>query len=734
MFLARQWVAKRWQSSGPAPSIRTFNKVLVANRGEIACRVFRSAKKMGKSTVAVYSEADAQARHVREADEAVLVGGAASSDSYLRIDRVLSAIKKSGADAVHPGYGFLSENAEFVAALEEHDVRFIGPNSKAMLVMGDKIASKQSAVDAGVNVIPGFIGEVNGVDEAVRIANEIGYPVMMKASSGGGGKGMRVAWNDDETREGFALSRAEAKSSFGDDRMLIEKFIDEPRHIEIQVLADMHGNCVYLAERECSIQRRNQKVLEEAPSVFIDEETRRAMGEQAVALAKAVDYCSAGTVEMLVDSQRNFYFLEMNTRLQVEHPITEFVTNQDIVEHMIRVAEGHPLSITQDDVRVRGWATEARVYAEDPIRDFLPSIGRLTRYREPPASFDVQVSADAAADNNSSSSSSNEQAGEQAQDDNIASAVVRIDAGVHEGSEISMHYDPLVSKLITFGPTRHASIEAMRRALDNYVIRGLTSNIGFLRSVLSHPRYVSGNITTKFIEEEYPDGFKGHKLADTERRQLTVAAALIRAMRQERKASVDGQLDMARHPDVYNYHVRIGQPGGAAVPKDAPAVAISVDLDEQLVKFGDEQFAVNLPAVAFDDSLLLDATLDGAEFTTQLVQDTHGGLLLQHCGNNYMVDVLTDQERAVLEHLPAPVELNTDDMLISPMPGQIIEVFVEPGQSVEPGQKLAIIEAMKMRNVLIAPRQAIIESVPIEAGDTVSVDDILVKFEPKAKK
>nr|XP_020657262.1 propionyl-CoA carboxylase alpha chain, mitochondrial isoform X2 [Pogona vitticeps] len=473
------------------PKEKTFEKLLIANRGEIACRVIKTCKKMGIKTVAIHSDVDSNAVHVKMADEAVCVGPAPTSKSYLNMDAILEAIKKTRAQAVHPGYGFLSENKEFSRRLASEDVSFIGPDMHAIQAMGDKIESKLLAKNAKVNTIPGYDGVVKDADEAVRIAREIGYPVMIKASAGGGGKGMRIAWDDEETREGFRFSSQEAASSFGDDRLLIEKFIDNPRHIEIQVLGDKHGNALWLNERECSIQRRNQKVIEEAPSTFLDPETRRAMGEQAVALAKAVKYSSAGTVEFLVDSKKNFYFLEMNTRLQVEHPITECITSLDLVQEMIRVAKGYPLRHKQSDIPINGWAVECRVYAEDPYKSFgLPSIGRLSQYKEP-----------------------------------LHVPGVRVDSGVQQGSEISIYYDPMISKLITYGSNRAEALQRMEEALDNYVIRGVAHNIALLREVITHPRFIQGDINTKFLPEVYPEGFKGHKLTDPEKRELLVTAA-----------------------------------------------------------------------------------------------------------------------------------------------------------------------------------------------------------------
>uniref|UniRef100_A0A8C1MJT5 Propionyl-CoA carboxylase alpha chain, mitochondrial n=1 Tax=Cyprinus carpio TaxID=7962 RepID=A0A8C1MJT5_CYPCA len=495
------------------PTEKTFDKILIANRGEIACRVIKTCKKMGIKTVAVHSDVDSSAVHVKMADEAVCVGPAPTNKSYLNMDAIMNAIKQTGAQAVHPGYGFLSENKQFAKRLAAEGVSFIGPDTHAIQAMGDKIESKLIAKAAKVNTIPGFDGVVKDAEEAVKIAGEIGYPVMIKASAGGGGKGMRIAWNDEETREGFRFSSQEAASSFGDDRLLIEKFIDNPRHIEIQVLADKHGNALWLNERECSIQRRNQKVVEEAPSTFLDPDTRRAMGEQAVSLAKAVKYSSAGTVEFLVDSKKNFYFLEMNTRLQVEHPITECITGLDLVQQMIRIAMGYKLQHKQSDIPINGWAIESRVYAEDPYKSFgLPSIGRLSQYQEP---LDLRN--------------------------------VRVDSGIEEGSDISIYYDPMISKLVTYGKTREEALKKMEEALDNYVIRGVTHNIPLLREIIVHPRFVSGDISTKFLPEVYPDGFKGHMLTAGERRELlaTAAALYVAVEIDGEKVEVSGEWNLA---------------------------------------------------------------------------------------------------------------------------------------------------------------------------------------------
>ncbi|MGL4279956.1 MAG: acetyl-CoA carboxylase biotin carboxylase subunit, partial [Albidovulum sp.] len=490
-----------------------FKKILIANRGEIACRVIKTARKMGIKTVAVYSDADRNALHVKMADEAVHIGPPPANQSYIVIDRIMEAIRQTGAEAVHPGYGFLSENMNFAAALEAEGVIFVGPPSPAIEAMGDKITSKKIAMEAGVSTVPGYMGLIADADEAVKISGEIGYPVMIKASAGGGGKGMRIAWNEQEAREGFESSKNEAANSFGDDRIFIEKFVTQPRHIEIQVLADKHGNAVYLHERECSIQRRNQKVIEEAPSPFLDEATRKAMGEQAVALAKAVGYTSAGTVEFIVDGNRNFYFLEMNTRLQVEHPVTELITGVDLVEQMIRVANGEPLPFRQDDLKINGWAMESRLYAEDPYRNFLPSIGRLTRYRPPVEGATAQ------------------------------GGIVRNDTGVFEGGEISMYYDPMIAKLCTWAPTRGQAIEEMRLALDTFEVEGIGHNLPFVGAVMDHPRFVSGNITTAFIAEEYPEGFQGATLSGHTIRRVAAAAAAMNRVAEIRRTRISGTMD-----------------------------------------------------------------------------------------------------------------------------------------------------------------------------------------------
>ena len=525
-----------------------FDKILIANRGEIACRVMKTAKKMGIKTVAVFSDADRNALHVKMADEAVNIGPPPANQSYIDIDKVIAAVKETNAKAVHPGYGFLSENSKFAKALADIDVIFVGPPASAIESMGDKITSKKIAREAGVNTVPGYMGVINDDDEALRISKEIGYPVMIKASAGGGGKGMRIAWNDTEVKEGFQSSKNEAASSFGDDRIFIEKFVTQPRHIEIQVLADSKGNCIYLGERECSIQRRNQKVVEEAPSSFLDEKTRREMGEQACKLAKAVGYSSAGTVEFIVDKDKNFFFLEMNTRLQVEHPVTELITNIDLVEQMILVAAGKPLSIAQKDVKLTGWAMESRLYAEDPYRNFLPSIGRLTRYR-PPAEI---------------------------QNKNF---IVRNDTGVYEGGEISMYYDPMIAKLCTWAPNRAEAIEQMRIALDRFEVEGIGHNLPFLAAVMDHKKFVSGNITTAFIAEEFSEGFSGVDLNDDKIKHLAACAAAMNRVAEIRRTKVSGRMD--------NHERRVGDDWVVQIDGKVFPVFVSADTAGANVMFED---------------------------------------------------------------------------------------------------------------------------------------------------
>uniref|UniRef100_A0A6Q2XRW8 Propionyl-CoA carboxylase alpha chain, mitochondrial n=1 Tax=Esox lucius TaxID=8010 RepID=A0A6Q2XRW8_ESOLU len=632
-----------------------------ANRGEIACRVMKTCRKMGIKTVAVHSDVDANAVHVKMADEAVCVGPAPTNRSYLNMDAIMDAIRITGAQAVHPGYGFLSENKEFAKRLAAEDVVFVGPDTHAIHAMGDKIESKLLAKAAKVNVIPGFDGVV-----------EVSYPVMIKASAGGGGKGMRIAWNDDETREGFRLSSQEAASSFGDDRLLIEKFVDNPRHIEIQVLADKHGNALWLNERECSIQRRNQKVVEEAPSTFLDPDTRRAMGEQAVQLAKAVKYSSAGTVEFLVDSKKNFYFLEMNTRLQVEHPITECITGLDLVQQMIRIAKGFPLVHRQEDIPINGWAIESRVYAEDPYKSFgLPSIGRLSQYQEP-----------------------------------ISLPNVRVDSGIQEGSDISIYYDPMISKLVTYGATRAEALQKMEDALDHYVIRGVTHNIPLLREIITNPRFISGDITTNFLPEEYPEGFTGHRLTPEGRRELLATAAALYISAQLRSQRFMGNLSNSVVFDiVMNTFFLLFQ-----VEVDGGSVEVS----------GEWNLA----------SALLPLSINGNPRVLQcLSRDATGQITLQYLGTQFKLRVLSRLAAKLTGHMPEKVPEDTSSILRSPMPGSVVAVSVKPGDMVAEGQEICVIEAMKMQNSLIAARAAKVKSVHCKAGETVGEGDLLVELE-----
>ncbi|PKP84067.1 MAG: acetyl/propionyl-CoA carboxylase subunit alpha, partial [Alphaproteobacteria bacterium HGW-Alphaproteobacteria-2] len=608
-----------------------FGKILIANRGEIACRVIKSARKMGIATVAIYSDADRNALHVKMADEAAHIGPAPASQSYIVIDKVMRAIRDTGADAVHPGYGFLSENKAFAEALEAAGITFIGPPASAIEAMGDKITSKKLAAAAGVSTVPGYMGIVADAEEAARIAGEIGYPVMIKASAGGGGKGMRIAWNDREAREGFRSSQNEAAASFGDDRIFIEKFVTQPRHIEIQVLGDKHGNVIYLGERECSIQRRNQKVVEEAPSPFLDEATRRAMGEQAVALAKAVDYCSAGTVEFIVDGARNFYFLEMNTRLQVEHPVTELITGVDLVEQMIRVAAGEPLDLTQDDITLDGWAIESRLYAEDPYRGFLPSTGRLTRYR-PPQEF---------------------------ADDG---AVVRNDTGVYEGGEISMFYDPMIAKLCTWGPTRAAAVEGMREALDAFEVEGIGHNLPFLAAVMDHPRFVAGDITTAFIAEEYPDGFAGAELPDERLRLLAAGAAAMHRVSEIRAARISGR--MSHHEREVGADWVVSLAG-----RDFPLTVLA-DREGASVRFADGALMrVESDWVPGEPLAVLE--IDGIRVVAK-VAPIPMGFRMRHRGADLAVKVRTPRQFELAAHMLEKLPPDTSKLLLCPMPGLVV--------------------------------------------------------------
>lgn len=665
-----------------------FNKILIANRGEIACRVIKTAQKMGIKTVAIYSDADKQALHVQMADEAINIGPPPANQSYIVIDNVMAAIKASGAQAVHPGYGFLSENAKFAEALAEAGVAFVGPPKGAIEKMGDKITSKKIAQEAGVSTVPGYMGLIEDADEAVKISNDVGYPVMLKASAGGGGKGMRIAWNDEEAREGFQSSKNEAANSFGDDRIFIEKFVTQPRHIEIQVLCDAHGNGIYLGERECSIQRRNQKVVEEAPSPFLDEATRKAMGEQAVSLAQAVGYTSAGTVEFIVDGDKNFYFLEMNTRLQVEHPVTELITDVDLVEQMIRVANDEKLTLAQSDVKLNGWAIENRLYAEDPYRGFLPSIGRLTRYRPP-----AEVSE--------------------------SDYVVRNDTGVYEGGEISMYYDPMIAKLCTWAPTRGEAIERMRVALDSFEVEGIGHNLPFLSAVMDHPKFISGDITTAFIAEEYPDGFEGVALPEAELRRIAAGCAAMHRVGEIRRARVSGRMD--------NHERKVGTQWNVRLQGQSYDVTIAADQSGSTVAFEDG-----------DTVRVTGAWTPGDQLAEMMVADAplilkvgkiSGGFRIRTRGADMKVHVRTPFQAEMAGKMPEKLPPDTTKMLLCPMPGLIVKMDVSVGDEVQDGQALCTIEAMKMENILRAERKGVVSKINAAAGDSLAVDDVIMEFE-----
>jgi propionyl-CoA carboxylase alpha chain len=664
-------VAKKAQAEKPAAEGPLFDKILIANRGEIACRVIRTCKRLGIKTVAVYSEADADALHVREADEAVPIGPPPSAQSYLLIDKIVEACKVTGAQAVHPGYGFLSEKEAFQKALAEAGIAFIGPDAHAIYAMGDKIESKKLAQAAGVSTVPGYLAAIPNADEAVKIANKIGYPVMIKASAGGGGKGMRIAYNDAEAHEGFGSATNEAKASFADDRVFIEKYVEEPRHIEIQLIADGHGNCIYLWERECSIQRRHQKVIEEAPSPFLDARTRKAMGEQAVALAKAVKYKSAGTVEFIVDKNRKFYFLEMNTRLQVEHPVTELITGLDLVELMIRVAAGGKLPFQQKDVKLQGWAVEARLYAEDPFRNFLPSTGRLVKYREPEAGPDV-----------------------------------RVDTGVYEGGEISMFYDPMIAKLCTHGNTRDEAIDRMRRALDEFYVRGVSHNVPFLAALMAHPRFRAGKLTTNFIAEEFKGGFTAEHLPPKDPAVLAAVAAVVDRIHAHR--------------------------GGA--PQSERVVMLNRKAMPASVSGGGLQFAVDIDArrIEIESSWmpgepLMRARVDQHPVVVQ-IDPLGSGWRLTHEGGQADVLVLTPRQAELYALMPVKAAPDTSKFLLSPMPGLLASVAVSEGQEIKAGEALAVVEAMKMENVLRATRDGTVKTLHAKAGDSLRVDQKIIEF------
>ncbi|MCR5859292.1 acetyl/propionyl/methylcrotonyl-CoA carboxylase subunit alpha [Mesorhizobium sp. J428] len=668
-----------------------FKKILIANRGEIACRVIKTARKMGIATVAVYSDADRDALHVEMADEAVHIGPAPAAQSYLIADRIIEACKRTGAEAVHPGYGFLSERASFCAALEKEGNIFIGPKPKAIEAMGDKIESKKFANAAKVSTVPGYLGVIDDADHAVKIANDIGYPVMLKASAGGGGKGMRIAWNDAECREGFQSSKNEAKSSFGDDRVFVEKFVVDPRHIEIQVLGDGHGNVIYLGERECSIQRRNQKVVEEAPSPFLDEATRRAMGEQSVALAKAVDYQSAGTVEFIVDKDKNFYFLEMNTRLQVEHPVTELVTGIDLVEQMIRVAAGEKLAIKQSDVRLNGWAVESRLYAEDPYRNFLPSIGRLTRYR-PPA------------------------------EGKTGDIVVRNDTGVVEGAEISMYYDPMIAKLCTWAPDRLEAIDAMSEALDQFVVDGIEHNIPFLAALMQHPRWREGRLSTGFIAEEFPDGFAPLAPSDEDKRTLAAVALAAELLRRDRLDRLGGRLAPHSGAIKPDWEIRVGDDYVKASIIEGMAT-VPMELDLTL----DGGKPVTVVSNWRPGEPVWNGTIGSRKVSAQ-VRPVPNGYRLAWKGMSVTARAMLPRTAELEKLMPVKLPPDTSKLLLCPMPGMLVSLAVAEGQEVKAGETLAVVEAMKMENVLRAERDLTVSKINAKAGDSLAVDAVIMEF------
>ena len=665
-----------------------FKKILIANRGEIACRVMRTARRLGIASVAIYSDADAGALHVREADEAICIGGSTSAESYLVVEKVIDAVRQSGAEAVHPGYGFLSENAAFADALEAEGIVFIGPRNRAIAAMGDKIESKKLAAEAGVNTVPGYVGILADDIEAVKVAGDIGYPVMIKASAGGGGKGMRVAYNETEVKEGFKSAVNEAISSFGDDRVFIEKFVEEPRHIEIQIIADSKGNTLYLGERECSIQRRHQKVVEEAPSPFLDPETRKLMGEQSVLLAKAVDYCSAGTVEFIVDKNKDFYFLEMNTRLQVEHPVTECITGLDLVELMIRVASGEELPFRQADVTLKGWAIETRIYAEDPYRGFLPSTGRLVKYQQPEKLEGV-----------------------------------RIDSGVAEGSEISMFYDPMIAKLITNADNREQAIDRMTLALNSFQINGVNHNIDFLSAVMANPRFQKGKFNTGFIAEEFPSGFSGTELSEEIKHHMYSIATVFAYNRDLRNKTISGQINLARRAGF----------------KETTSFCVSIFKENQRINLRLEQTddayivshekgtsrvrgSCNLGAKRFE------GFVDDIGMTVQ-VEQSGSRCRLKYNGCELNVTLVPSRFSDLVELMPVKLAPDMSKYLLSPMPGLLISIAVAEGEHVKAGQELAVVEAMKMENVMKAQQEGIVLKVHASAGDTLAVDQAIIEFE-----
>ncbi|MCU0732516.1 MAG: acetyl/propionyl/methylcrotonyl-CoA carboxylase subunit alpha [Hyphomonas sp.] len=665
-----------------------FSKILIANRGEIAVRVIKTCRRMGIKTVVVYSDADAGSMAVQMADEAVHIGGSPAAQSYLVADKIIDAVRKTGAEAIHPGFGFLSENPAFAKRLEQEGIGWIGPNAFAIDAMGDKISSKKLAAEAGVSTVPGHMGLIEDTKEAVKISKEIGYPVMIKASAGGGGKGIRVAYNDKEVEEGFPAVKAEAKASFGDDRVFIEKFILEPRHIEIQVLGDKHGNCIYLNERECSIQRRNQKVIEEAPSPLLDPETRKKMGEQAVALAKAVKYDSAGTVEFVASGKdKGFYFLEMNTRLQVEHPVTEMITGVDLVEQMLRVAYGEKLKLKQSDIKINGWAVESRVYAEDPYRNFLPSIGRLKRFHPPT-------------------------------EGKLGKGEVRMDSGVREGDEISMFYDPMIAKLITWGKDRDTALDVHGEALDRFHIEGIQDNIPFIAAVMDEKRFRSGNITTAYIKDEFPEGFQGVAPTKAQETQLICAAAYVHAFFSRRAGQISGKVAAAAKPRR-DWVVILGDTHHP----------VTIDLGDN----GEAQVAVNggkahsLVTSWQPGQHLVEGVLDGKPFAVKFADRTEG-YVFRSRGVALRALVCTPMVADLHARLPEKPKADTSKLVISPMPGLVVSMDVAVGQEVQEGEAVCIVEAMKMQNIIRAGANGTVKAINVKAGDSVAADEIMVEF------
>jgi propionyl-CoA carboxylase alpha chain len=667
-----------------------FGKILIANRGEIACRVMKTAKRMGIATVAVFSEADKDALHVAMADEKVFIGPPAAAESYLVIDKIIEACRRTGAEAVHPGYGFLSEREAFAEALKAANITFIGPNPRAIAAMGDKIESKKFANAAKVSTVPGYLGVIEGPEQAVKIADEIGYPVMIKASAGGGGKGMRIAYSRDEVADGFVRAKNEAAASFGDDRVFVEKFIVDPRHIEIQLIGDKHGNVVYLNERECSIQRRNQKVVEEAPSPLLDAATRKAMGEQSVALAKAVNYDSAGTVEFVAGQDKSFFFLEMNTRLQVEHPVTELITGIDLVEEMIRVAAGEKLRFTQSDVKLEGWAIESRVYAEDPVRNFLPSTGRLTKYR-PPA------------------------------EGTFGNVTVRNDTGVYEGGEISVYYDPMIAKLVTHAPTRAEAIAAQADALDAFAIEGIRHNIPFVSALMHHPRWQEGALSTGFIKEEFPSGFAIPAPEGRVARHIAAVAAALDHTKNDRRRQISGQMDAPKFRRVTrNRAVMLGD----------NRINLVTDITDEgfTVQFTDAPAQTKL--IVSDSKpgdIVWRGTINGKPVSMQ-IRYIKNGYVISYAGASATVYVYTAREADIFAQTPKKEAADTSKVLLCPMPGLIKQVAVKEGQNVSAGEILAVVEAMKMENVLRAEKDATVKAVKCKEGDILAVDAVIMEF------